>query len=182
MIGGNGRQDPPGFFHFKRVAGIALCVSVAACAGMLAVLMQVTNEQGTGYGQIIGAYSLTGRSLGWSLLIFGLAMVAFAGVTTWLISLYSSFRIAGPLYRFSRNLEMAIEHESALPLPIRHADQLQREWKALDTSLAALRAHYAELRRTLEEIERSLHAGPPGATSPGEAIARLKETERRVRL
>lgn len=182
MIGGSGRREPPVFFHLKRVAGIALSVSVAACAGMLGVLMLVTDDKGTSYGQIIGTYSLTGRNLSWGLLVFGLAIVAFAGVTTWLISLYSSFRIAGPLYRFSRNLEMEIERGPVALVPIRRTDQLQREWKEFDASVAALRGHYDELRRALEEAELSLPADPAGAASLSQAIARLQEIERRVRL
>lgn len=182
MIEGAGRREPPVFFHLKRVAGIALSVGVAACAGMLVVLMLVTDDQGTRYGQTIGTYSLTGQNLGWSLLVFGLAIVAFAGVTTWLIALYSSFRIAGPLYRFSRTLETGIEQWPAVPLPIRRTDQLHQEWEALNVSVSAVRGHYDDLRQALEETERSLQAGPAGEASPSQAIARLKEIERRVRL
>lgn len=182
MIDRNGRRDPPVFFHLKRVAGIALSVSVAACAGMLVVLLLVTDDTGTHYGQIISTYSLTSQHLGWSLLVFGLAIVAFAGVTTWLISLYSSFRIAGPLYRFSRTLETGIEHWPAAPLPIRRTDQLHPEWKALNIGVAAVRGHYDDLRRALEAAERSLQKGPAGEAPLNQAIARFKEIERRVRL
>ena len=179
---GISRQEPAVFFHLKRVAGIALSVSVAACAGILVVLMLVTDDRGISYGRIIGTYSLTSQNLGWSLLIFGLAIVAFAGITTWLISLYSSFRIAGPLYRLSRNLEMGIGQGPAVPLPIRRADQLHEEWKALSVSVSAVRRHHDDLRRALEEAERALQLGPAGDVSLSQAIAKLKETERRVRL
>ncbi len=182
MIARNGRQEPPGFFHLKRVAGIALSVSVAACAGMLVVLMWVTDDQGTRYAQIISTHSLTGQNLGWGLLVFGLAIVAFAGVTTWLISLYSSFRVAGPLYRFSRALETGIEHWPAAPLPIRRTDQLHQEWQALNASVSAVRGHYDDLRRALEAVERSLREDPAGDALLSQAIARFKEIERRVRL
>lgn len=182
MIAGNSRREPPGFFHLQQVAGIALCVSVAACAGMLVVLLLVTDDRGGSYWQAIGAYSLTSQNLGWGLLVFGLAMVAFAGITTWLISLYSTFRIAGPLFRFSRNLEMAIERGPIAPAPIRRTDQLQREWKEFDASVAALRGHYDELRQAVKETRRLLQAGATQRESPGQALARLTEAERRARF
>jgi hypothetical protein len=182
MIEGNGRREPQFFFHLRRVAGIALSVSVAACAGMLVALMLVTDDPGVSYGQVIGSYSLTGRNLGWSLLVFGSAIIVFAGITTWFISLYSSFRIAGPLYRFSRNLEIGIELWPAVPLPIRRADQLHRESSALIAGVLAVRGQYDDLRRALKEAERSLQSGLAGELALREAIARLQEIERRVRL
>ena len=182
MIAGNGRRGHPFFFHLKRVAGIALSVSVAACAGLFVVLLLVIDDIGTSYGNLIGSYSLASRNLGWVLLVFGLAIVAVAGVATWLISLYSTFRIAGPLFRFARNLEMEIERGPVAPAPIRGTDQLQREWQAFDASVAALRRHYHELRQAVNEARQSMDAGATRRKSGSQAIARLTEVERRARL
>ena len=117
------------------------------------------------------------------MLVFGLAMASFVGILTWLFSLYASFRIAGPLFRISRNLEQQIKHESIMPVPIRATDSLQREWTAFDASIAALRAQDEELRQALSEVEAALtndaQADPAALVL---AIARLKRVEQHVHL
>jgi hypothetical protein len=182
MIDDNGRAATQVIFHFTRLAGIALSVGVVVCAGTLVVLMLATNDKGISYGQAIDAYGLTRWNLGWGFLVFGLAMVSFAGITAWLVSLYSTFRVAGPLFRFSRNLEMEIERGPIAPIPIRRCDQLQREWKEFDAGVAALREHYDQLRQAAKEARQFPYAGATHRESPALAIAQLMEAERRARL
>lgn len=182
MLGNNGGDEPPVFFHLKLVARIALHVGAVACAGLLLTLFLITYEEGGRYEEVIVAYSLTARNLGFALLVFGLAIVASAGITTWLISLYSSFRIAGPLYRLSRNLEMEIERGPVAPVPIRKTDQLQREWREFDASVAALRGHYDDMRQALDGHKSPQTGAGDPLTPLHETVARLKEIDRRVRL
>jgi hypothetical protein len=118
------------------------------------------------------------------MLAFGLAMASFAGITTWLFALCASFRIAGPLYRISRDLEQLIEQGAIAPAPIRATDSLQREWKAFEASVAALRTQHEDLRQVLGEVEHALRTdtATKDRASVIAAIARLKQTEQRVRL
>ncbi len=182
MNGLSDRQALPVPFDVRLVAKIALSVAVASCVGLLLVLFMVTDDRGTNYGHLIGATELTNQNLKPALLVFGLVMVVFAGITTWLFSLYTSFRIAGPLYRITRDLETAIERGPAAPDPIRKTDQLQRERMQFDASVAALREHYEELRQALDDGETALRAETPDSMSLAQAIARLRKTEERVRL
>jgi len=169
---------------FKLVAKIGLGVAVASCLGLLLVLIPVSDEKASGYGQIIGAFGLAREGLGWAMLVFGLAMSSFAGITTWLFALYASFRIAGPQYRISRNLELLIEQGAIVPAPIRATDSLQREWKAFEASVAALRTQHEDLRQALSEVEQALRTDTAAIDKAPLvlAIARLKQTEQRVRL
>ncbi len=177
------RAETPLLFHLKMVAKIALSVSALACAGLLSLLFLLADQGGDSYGQIIGLRSLAGQNLGPALLVFGLALLAFAGVVTWAIALYSSFRIAGPLYRFAQNLEMEIDHGPAEPVAIRRTDQLQREWKEFEASMGALHRHFSDLRQALAQTERALQAGAEfDAVSLRQTVARLQDVERRVQL
>jgi hypothetical protein len=166
----------------KLVAKIGLSVAVASCVGLVLVLLLLSDHKASGYGQIVGALGLARDTLGPAMLLFGLATVGFAGVSAWLFSLYASFRIAGPLYRISRDLEQQIEQGAVTPMPIRAGDSLQREWKAFEASVAALRVQHEEMRQTVDEIEHALETNAATADALAPALARLKRVEQRVRL
>lgn len=171
----------------KLVARIGLSVAAASSLGLLLVLVLVSDDKARGYGQIIGAFRLARENLDPAMLVVGLAMVGFAGITAWLFSLYASFRIAGPLYRISHDLILQIEHAAVPPVSIRAGDSLQREWTAFEASVAALRGQREELRQALSEVENALgtlgtNARTAGAAALGPALARLKKAEQRVRL
>ena len=168
------------------VAKVGMSVAVASCLGLglLLVLIWDSSGRGSGYGKLIGTLGMAGQRLGPAMLVFGLAMIIFAGITTWLLSLYASFRIAGPLYRISRDLELQVEPGSIAPVPIRTTDGLQGEWKGFEASVAALRAQHEELRKALGDVEKALGKNTVTAgVAPIElAIAHLKKVEQRVRL
>jgi len=176
-------DEPQIFFHLKLVAKITLLVGATACAGLVLVLMSISHQTGSTYAESIRSFSLTREHLGAALLIAGLFLVAFAAVITWLISLYSSFRIAGPLFRFSRNLEMFIARGSTTLVPIRKGDSLQKEYGHLELSAHSLQAHYDALRETAGRAMTILESGDKhGYHEAASAIAKLKELDSHVRL
>lgn len=166
------------------VAKLGLSVAVASCLGLMLVLVTVSDEKASSYRQIVGAFGLARDGLGSAMLVFGLALVGFAGVSAWLFSLYTSFRIAGPLYRMARDLELQIDHGPVAPTPIRATDRLQREWSAFETSVAALRQQHQALRQALADVQNALatNTETADAASLTPALARLKKAEQRVRL
>lgn len=177
------KNESPAQFHIKWVAQIALSVGVIAVVGAPLAIFLATNENGGGYAGIILSHSLTQESLGPLMLIFGLLLLVVAAVATWSIALYSSFRIAGPLFRFSLNLRNILENPFAVPLAIRQTDMLQREWIEFDASQARLREHYASLQQALDECRLEVPgSGDSDTTCLNPALARLREIERRVQL
>jgi hypothetical protein len=179
----NHAPGPPVLAGLKRAAKIGLGVSAAACVGLLVVLFALPEETGTSYASIVAANSLASRNLGPALLVYGLAMIAFAGAFTWVVSLYGSFRVAGPIYRFEQNLKRELERAATPPVPIRRTDELQPEWREFRAGVMALRDVYTELSTALTEAGR---AAPAGGTIDGPALAaatgRLKQVANRVRL
>ncbi len=166
------------------VAKIGLSVAGAASLGLLLVLGLVSDDSASSYGQIVGAFDLARQSLGPALLVLGLALTGFAGISAWLFSLYASFRVAGPLYRMARDLELQIDRGPVAPLPIRTTDHLQHEWKVFEAGVAALRAQHEELRQAVGAVRRALGENNEtvDAATLASALARLKNTQQRVRL
>lgn len=174
---------PPVLFHLKWVAKVALIVGLAAGVGLLLAIYFVASDEGSDYAHVIANHSLTQHNLGLTMLVFGLALVLLAAVTTWFIALYSSFQIAGPLFRFSQNLKDVIDNAFSKPLAIRKTDLLQREWAQFDASQARLREHFADLDQALTACEQALQSGAdPGSAELPQALARLQEVERLVQL
>ncbi len=177
------KNEPAVFFHLKWASKIALIIGVIATVGLLLAIFFITDDKGVDYAHVIANHRLTQHHLGPTLLVFGLALVLISSVTTWFIALYSSFRIAGPLFRFSQNLKHVIANAFSIPVAIRQTDQLQREWNQFDESQARLREHYADLSQALTACEQALRSGGgPDNSALQRAFTRLQEVERRVQI
>ncbi|MFZ2541325.1 MAG: hypothetical protein WAW75_06060 [Gallionella sp.] len=177
-------QNPPlvDKTHFllrlRLVSKIALIVGGLACLSMVLVLTFITDDSGVNYETIIRSHSLSRQDLGPALLVVGLFLVAFSGVITFLISLYTGFYIAGPLFRFARNLEIFIAEGQVAPIPTREKDQLKQEEQQIKRSIAKLQNHYDALRAATDTALTQLAA----QQNPSATIAYLKELERATRL
>lgn len=168
-------DSPEILFHLRWVAKIALSVGAVAAAGLAIMLFALTDTSGTSYGELVKSRSVAQQLLGPALLIGGFFLLAFTATLTWLIALYSSFRIAGPLFRFSRNLEASISRGPGKPVPIRTTDRLHPEAALLEDALGALAEHYEGLR---DEVDQALRHADAGGITAEERLAismRLKK-------
>ena len=169
----------------RLVAKIGISVAFASFLCLLALLYFIGDGKGNSYGEIIGQVGVVKESLMPAMLIFGLTMVTFAGVTTWLLALVASFRIAGPLFRIARNIEQQIAQGTVKPMPIRTTDRLQEVWHAFEGSVTQLRDQQQALRSAMHGVEQVLtsHGGSrldPSLMMP--LVAQLKKVEQRVKL
>jgi len=75
------------------------------------------------YGDFIQSQVITYKNIQYMIVIAGLVLVLSGALISWLVSLYGSFKIAGPLYRFVKNLEHCQQSEKMQSL--RSDDALQ---------------------------------------------------------
>jgi hypothetical protein len=170
----------PIFFYLRWVAKIALSVGLLAVIGLVVELLLITDDKSAAYGHIILANNLTYEALGPAIIVFGLVLTITACLIAWLVTLYGSFRIAGPLYRFSQNMKSAIADPFSQPVAIRHGDMLQDEWLEFEASLTSLDQQYRRLRAAVSEAQRDLASDAEQATT--ETLAKLREVEHLVKL
>lgn len=163
-------------FNWHFVAKIALIIAAVSCLGAVLVLHFITGSSGENYAEVARYFSLSRKSIGPTLLVAGLILASFASIITWLIALYTSFYIAGPLFRFSRNFESLIEQGPISPVPTRKTDRLKQEEQQIKRSVIKLQQHYGEMRAAAEEALAHLDS------QPASSIAKLKEIDREARL
>lgn len=139
------------FSQLKLVGKISLWFSLLAAVGLL-VIVWLAGSRVDDYLGTMQNLAATRRNLPLVMLFGGLLLVIGTGITTWLITLYSSFRVAGPLYRFSKNLQAGVLKGEVPRVPIRDTDKLQAESQLLQESVSVLYQHYDSLDRAAEQL------------------------------
>lgn len=174
------RNEPLIFFHLKLVAKISLGVGTVAVLSLLISLLLISGPTDLSYSAIVRSNSMTRENLGTVMLTIGLMLVAIAGVITWLITLYSSFRIVGPLYRFTQNLKLAGTSDSSRLIELRKGDALRDQSAHIMMAVSSLRDHYAIVEQVAEEALAAFEKGDAEAYT--DAVARLKALDDQVRV
>lgn len=173
---------PHSQFHLLLVARIALGVALVAAAALYGVIAYIDTGTGDGYAGAVRAFAMSRESVGPAMLVAGVILLCAACVLTWLVSLYASFRIAGPLFRFTRNIELAAAGGDARPIPIRQSDLLQGASRQLIETIEDLRARRGRIASLSRDGSR--HAAGPEADGAalGRIIDALREETGGVRI
>ncbi len=97
------------------------------------------------------------EDLPWMMLLGGTLLLITTALTLWLSCLFITHRAAGPLYRFSRNLEAALTHGSLPRQGIRRGDLFQEESEHLLHTADQLSSYEHQLvsgcRKLIGEID-----------------------------
>ncbi len=174
------RSEPLMLFHLKLVAKIALAAGMTAVLCLMVALSFLAGSPGESYHSIIRNSAITGESLGPLMLLASLTLVSLVGVLTWLITLYSSFRIAGPLYRFSQNFKLLIKNHSAKLIELRTGDSLRNQEQHVTQAITGLRDHYAAIEHASNQAGAALERGD--ATAYAAAIILIRELDEKARI
>lgn len=77
-----------------------------------------------GYSEIVKVLWVTSDNLPLAVLTIGSFMVALVAIMVWLLCLYSSFRLVGPLYRLQKQLGLATSDKSVRFTRLRKKDSV----------------------------------------------------------
>jgi hypothetical protein len=163
------------FSALAQVGKFSLWFSLVAIIGLLAVLW-LGPGQGENYTEQIQSLAAARKNLPTLMWLGGLLLAVGTGLTTWMIVLYSSFRVAGPLYRFKQCFEAMDSQGPLADTLLRDDDLLQQELLLIQDKVAELYDHHQELKlaseQLLEQLERQ------DAEGIKRALEQLRETER----
>ena len=161
--------------RLRLTAIVSVSVSLFGAIAMLLTLYLLFRAQpGQSYYQVIQSLTLGQDRLVMAMLLAGSVILLLAGLVTWMITLYSSHRIAGPFYRFSKNLELEIERGPVTPVSLRKHDRFQALAARFTRAADSLETYYASQRELLDELAQSVDA------SDAEAIARNRDLLRQL--
>ena len=175
-------HDPEGLriLHLKLVGKVALSTGICAAIILSLLVFFVSEDNGASYLEVIQSYTISRAHLRPLITLSALLLIMLVGLSVGLIALYTSFRIAGPLYRFTHNLQAT--GPSAQRQEIRRDDALHGIAGELREGLDVLEGHYQQLR---VRVEAALVLAAEADVEPNilsEAIAELKAVEASVRL
>lgn len=141
--------------RLKQLAWIALLIGSAAAMVLGGLIYFLSTDGGASYTEILNAHRLSQSHLVPALWVAGLFLLSLVALITGIIALYSSFRVAGPLYRFARNLSVSEKHSI---IGIRQGDCLQDVSQQLQDSIHTLDAHKQNIQELLEKAETCLQS------------------------
>jgi len=134
---------------------IAIWISLMAVFGLIMFFILVPNHT-LNYAEQVRSLHISQQQLPRLMFAVGLLLAAGTGLTTWIIAVYSSFRLAGPLYRMSENLKTAIATSEVDHVPLRHGDLLQDDALLLQDVSAHLVHHYQSLNELVTQAQAAV--------------------------
>ena len=162
--------------RLRLTARVAVSVSLAGTAVLMLTLYRLLGEQSEeNYLQVIQSLTRSQDQLLYSMLTAGTLILLLAGLITWFITLYSSHRVAGPLYRFSKNIELEIPRGPVATIGLRRDDGFQDVSRKLSDAADGLAGHYAAQLQVIDELSAELDADePPGELRYREVLQKLE--------
>jgi hypothetical protein len=166
--------------QFRKIAKVALYVALLNFVVLSMLVLTIDKPQGD-YLSMLNSLTQSRENLPMVMALVALILISATALTTYFIVLYSSFRVAGPLYRFSCNLRSGLK--SAQPwrlLNIRKGDDFQQESQLMLLSMKRLLSHYQLLASTARELELLLTQEQLDAELIALKIVQLQELAQRV--
>ncbi|MBF0310946.1 MAG: hypothetical protein HQL56_15610 [Magnetococcales bacterium] len=163
-------RAPPSLKVLRRLAMVALFLGLASALGLwLGVTWLESGFEGS-YRDIV--VQLAWRQNRLLPLVVGAALILalLAGMVTALVALYSTFRVAGTLHRFTLKLQnAAMESHRIEGDPSDREEALQAQYQEFLHALQSVQTHYDEAsylvdiaQRQLTLPDKNLHGGLDG--------------------
>ena len=172
-------------FYYTVAVKLSALVSLAALLAMLIIQFNYFDHEGSTYLELIHGFQLTHDRLFMVMTLAALCLFVITGVTAWIITLYASFKFAGPIYRLTRNIDEFIADRFSTLTPIRRNDCLQYESNILSKGVSKLQIHDSEIEKTLLEMKaviQSRDSHPAKLDRLRPLVIRLKMLDEKVRL
>ncbi|HAT50903.1 MAG: hypothetical protein HQL07_14170 [Nitrospirae bacterium] len=128
--------------HLHLVAKLALWTGLSSGLVFSAILYYLDYAPGLSYASMFHSLIMTRQQLKPALITSGSILLAMTGLVTWLIAVYSTYRVAGPLHQFTQNLILQIENGPCTVDGLTDSGDLENEQLRLAGAANRLQYHY----------------------------------------
>ena len=167
-------------------SGIITKISLSICLTTAIVLLSMISFVLVGYegdySHFIQSQAITQKNMQFAIVIVSLLLIFVTALISWIISLYGSFRIAGPLYRFTQNLAHC--NDTDRMLNIRSEDSFQELSVDIIKAAKQIEHHKQTLLNHIDKIIAllKLPVEQQDKENLAELLQQLKQLEARAKL
>lgn len=180
MANSNNQKTQLSLRLFKRVARIALLVSLFSLLTFGVMVASLDSPSGD-YFNMLSSLTSSKDNFIFIVMLTGALLVSATAATTYVITLYSGFRVAGPMFRFAQNLKLSHQDEHPRPyIGIRNHDHFHAECQLMETSNNILLSHYTTLSQAIYKLEALTLDDASNAQTIIEQTRVIQEIEQRL--
>lgn len=163
-------------FQFNFALKFMLLILLEACL-IAGLFMQISgNTLTTGYSDSILTIERTPNFFLWPLLLIILITAIGMGLSGMVVFILLSHRIAGPLYRFEKDLGDISYGDLTKRINLRKTDQLTEIKEALNSLVGTFDERMARMKAAISELKALTDKGEPGSSARIQnAVKKLKE-------
>jgi len=161
-------------FNFALKFMVLIILEAALIAGLFMLISG--NTLTTGYANSILTIENTSSFFLWPMLLIILITAIGIGLAGMIIFILLSHRIAGPLYRFEKDLGDIGYGDLTKRISLRKTDQLTEIKEALNSLVSTFDERMARIKASLVELKALTDKGEPGNSAKIQiAVKKLKE-------
>ncbi|MCX5679892.1 MAG: hypothetical protein NTZ95_04470 [Candidatus Omnitrophica bacterium] len=161
-------------FNFALKFMLLIILEAALIAGLF--MYMSGNTLTTGYNNSILTIERTSNFFLWPLLIIILITAIGIGLAGMLVFILLSHRIAGPLYRFEKDLGDIGYGDLTKRIHLRKTDQLTEVKEALNSLVSTFDERMSRIKAALTELKTFTDKGEPGNSAKIQnVVKKLKE-------
>lgn len=142
-------------FQARFILKFCLIVILSALISGIILYTYTNKSMGNTYLESLNVIKLLNDMLIANLIYTGLITIIVISSAAIALTLFASHKIAGPLYRLEKNVEVIGEGDLTLETRLRENDEITGVAEALNEMTKNLRSNMTDIKNKLEDIKRS---------------------------
>lgn len=140
-------------FQARFIIKFCLIVIISALISGIILYFSTNRQLGGTYPESLNIIRVLNDTLAANLLYSGLITIIVISIVTIALTLFASHKIAGPLYRLEKNVEIIGDGDLTLETHLRENDEITSVAEALNKMTLGLRSNMIDIRNDLDDVK-----------------------------